>query len=106
MDAPPEIQRLGRLIAEAFHPERIVLFGSRARGGAGVVAGADVDLLVLMEFEGSAIAAAGRIRAMLPADIAVDVVVRRPQEYRLRLDGGDPFAREVDATGIVLYSAA
>ncbi|MGQ9919054.1 MAG: nucleotidyltransferase domain-containing protein, partial [Bryobacteraceae bacterium] len=39
-----EIQRIVRRIVRQFHPERVILFGSHARGEAGP--DSDVDLLV------------------------------------------------------------
>ncbi|MBH0185089.1 MAG: nucleotidyltransferase domain-containing protein, partial [Nitrospira sp.] len=40
-----------RRIVERFHPERVILFGSHARGTAGPQS--DVDLLVVMQAQGS-----------------------------------------------------
>ena len=37
-------------IVKRFHPDKIILFGSHARGDAGP--DSDVDLLVVMDFEG------------------------------------------------------
>jgi predicted nucleotidyltransferase len=49
-DLPPLVQRtLGRLI-RAFAPERIVLFGSHAKGT--VHGGSDVNLLIIANLEG------------------------------------------------------
>ncbi len=39
------IKEIGRAIVEAAHPERIILFGSRARGEGG--AHSDIDLIVV-----------------------------------------------------------
>ena len=43
--SPPVLDDLIRRIAERFSPEKIILFGSRARGDAGP--DSDIDLLVL-----------------------------------------------------------
>jgi uncharacterized protein len=40
------IEQMVRRIVEQFHPERVILFGSHARGDAGP--DSDVDLLVVM----------------------------------------------------------
>jgi predicted nucleotidyltransferase len=49
-DLPPLVQRtLGRLI-RAFAPERILLFGSHAKGT--VHGGSDVNLLIIANLEG------------------------------------------------------
>jgi uncharacterized protein len=48
----PAILEMVRRIVEKFHPEKIILFGSHARGEAGP--DSDVDLLVIMEVDKSA----------------------------------------------------
>lgn len=45
----PQLAKIVRRLIEALHPERIYLFGSRARGGA--MEGSDYDLLVLVRDE-------------------------------------------------------
>jgi uncharacterized protein len=45
MDLPSGIEEMVRLIADRFSPEKIILFGSHARGEAG--RDSDIDLLVL-----------------------------------------------------------
>ena len=41
------IREMGKLIGERFHPDKVILFGSYARGEAGI--DSDVDLMVVME---------------------------------------------------------
>ncbi len=50
MDTLAEIQKLCEQITRDFHPERIILFGSHAYGTPTL--DSDVDLLVVMPFEG------------------------------------------------------
>jgi len=50
MVAMSGIQTVVDRIAQAFDPERVVLFGSHARGTA--TKDLDVDLLVILPFEG------------------------------------------------------
>jgi len=45
------ILEMARRIERSFHPERIILFGSHARGDAGP--DSDADLLVVMAVNGS-----------------------------------------------------
>ena len=45
-----EIQDLGDKIAQGFHPQRVILFGSHARGTAEEYS--DVDLLVISAIRG------------------------------------------------------
>ena len=46
-----DIQAVGERIGHDFRPERVILFGSHARGTA--TSDSDVDLLVIGDFEGS-----------------------------------------------------
>ena len=98
-----QIQDLSNQIAREFSPERIVLFGSHARGEP--TAESDVDLLVVMPHRGSGIhAAADIMRRTLPG-FPVDFIVRSPEELERRLEQGDFFLRDVMAEGTVLYEA-
>ena len=45
------IRRIVKRIVQEFDPEQVILFGSQARGDAGP--DSDVDLLVVMDVEGS-----------------------------------------------------
>ena len=74
----PTIQAVVRLIVDRFDPEQIILFGSHARGQAGVHS--DVDLLVVMQGE----AKAGRgnpVRRAIAERfvIPIDVIIRSPE---------------------------
>jgi predicted nucleotidyltransferase len=72
-------------IVKKFHPERVILFGSHARGDAGP--DSDVDLLVVMDFEGAAREKQLEIRQAL-RDIPVpkDVIVTRTEDFAWRKD--------------------
>jgi predicted nucleotidyltransferase len=72
------------LIAERFAPERVILFGSHARGDAGE--GSDVDLMVLFpEVENPRGRAAEIYAALAGCGFAKDILVstvRRFERYR------------------------
>jgi predicted nucleotidyltransferase len=76
------IHEIARLIAERFDPERVILFGSHARGRAGEHS--DVDLLVEMPAgtvlpgTGNPIRRAIAERYVLP----MDVIVRTADQLR------------------------
>jgi predicted nucleotidyltransferase len=98
-----QIKALSRRIAEQFNPERIILFGSRARGRAH--ADSDVDLLVVMRCSGPGARKAAEILNRVEPEFAVDLIVRTPQELRRRLAQQDRFLAEVVRRGKVLYAA-
>ena len=58
-----EIKELGQRVAREFHPDLIVLFGSYARGSA--TEDSDVDLLIVLPFEGKAVNQSVEIRMRL-----------------------------------------
>jgi len=96
-----KIQELGQRIGRDFHPEKVMLFGSHARGEAGE--DSDVDLLVVVGCEGKSVQKAVEIRLSLDHAIPIDVLVRTPEEIAKRLSIGDTFIREILEKGVVLY---
>jgi len=103
MVAVSEVTEFARRLADEFAPERIVLFGSLADGGADE--SSDADLLVVMPHEGKGWRAATAIRNRLRPGFALDLIVRSPEELRERLEMGDPFFREIVDKGLVLHEA-
>jgi uncharacterized protein len=96
-----DIQEIAAKIAAEFKPQKVILFGSHARGTPG--SESDVDILVVLAGDGPRYKDAGRIRASLRLDIPLDIVVRRPAEYE---DGiGDPLVLDVRQHGKVLFAA-
>src|SRR5437868_3341490 len=94
-----EVQDLARRVAERFHPERIILFGSQAAGRADE--GSDVDLLVIMDSPLRAVEQAVAIRRFLNYRRPLDVLVRAPAEIERRVALGDCFLREILEQGVV-----
>ncbi|MGH7177161.1 MAG: nucleotidyltransferase domain-containing protein [Tepidisphaeraceae bacterium] len=98
-----DIIALSDAIARQFSPQRIVLFGSYARGDASV--DSDVDLLVIMPHRRPSHHQATRIRLATDVKFPLDLIVRRPQDIPRRIAQNDFFLREVMEKGIVLYAA-
>ncbi len=98
------IRELSDSIAREFHPERIILFGSYARGDARDQS--DVDLLVIVPVEGHPAWKAVEIRRRTRPSFKVDLVVRSPEEVERRLALGEFFLQEIMEQGKVLYESA
>ena len=98
-----EIQRVSDQIVREFQPERIVLFGSYADGSAS--ADSDVDLLVVMPFQGTSARMAAAIANRVQSEIPIELLVRRPDQLRRRLEGNDFFLQEIVNKGMTLYAA-
>jgi uncharacterized protein len=94
------IRRFARQIAERFHPEKIILFGSYAYGTPH--AESDVDLLVIMPAH-DAINQSIRISLAFDHPFSLDLIVRTPKQMERGLKDGNWFLREVMAKGKVLY---
>ena len=98
-----QIEAFGQRLGEVFHPQRVILFGSHAEGKAGE--DSDVDLLVILPFEGKSVDQSVRMRMQLRPDFPMDLIVRTPEKIRHRLDMGDGFIRQILDEGKVLYEA-
>lgn len=92
-----------RIVSE-FRPLKVILFGSHATGRP--TADSDVDLLVIMPFEGSPVRKAYEIDLRLVHRFPLDVLVRTPEFIERRQALNDYFIREILETGQVLYDAA
>lgn len=98
-----EIRQMVRRIVSHFHPDRIILFGSHARGEAGV--DSDVDLLVVMPFLGSRRKKQLEIRlALQNIHVAKDIVVTTPDEFQWRKEIPGTVERPAAREGRVLYA--
>jgi predicted nucleotidyltransferase len=94
------------VIAREFQPEKIILFGSWAYGTPDT--DSDIDLLVVMPFEGSPFRQAGTILNRVIQAVGVlplDLLVRTAEQLEERLAIGDGFVRDILARGKVLYEA-
>ncbi len=96
------LQEIARKIVEEFHPRRIVLFGSRARGeGRG---DSDVDLFVEMESDLRPSERAARVgRVFGLRDWSLDLVVYTPEEVKKHRDVHGALMSIIEREGRVLY---
>jgi predicted nucleotidyltransferase len=102
-----QIRSLCDTIAREFHPDKIVLFGSYAYGKPRP--DSDVDLLVIMPFEGSPFRQAAVILNHVVRTVGVlpmDLLVRTAAQVQERLHLGDSFMRAIIDHGKVMYSNA
>ena len=101
MVAMKQIEEFGQQIGREFGAERVILFGSYARGE--VTEDSDVDLLVIGPFKGRRVDKSVEIRMKLRPKFPLDLLVRTPEKVRQRIDMGDCFMREILYEGKVLY---
>ena len=90
-------------IANAFNPEKIIVFGSYAYGRP--TEKSDVGILVIMEStkrEIERIVAVSKLLRDHLKKIDLNILVKTPAEVKHRLDVGDPFIGEIMSKGKVL----
>lgn len=102
MEVAESIPTMADRIVQAFHPLRLILFGSLARGDAGPHS--DVDLLVVLPQVTDRRQAAIEIRRVL-SDLPVfkDIVVTTPDEIARRGDRVGTVLQRALREGKVLY---
>jgi len=96
---------MAKRIVRRFDPDRIILFGSHARGEAGP--DSDVDLLVVMPVSGSKRDTAVEIGVALhDFRIPKDVIVTTPEDFEWRKKYPGTIERPAFLEGKVLYERA
>jgi len=102
---PHILEEATRRLVERFHPQRIILFGSHARGTAD--ARSDVDLLVICPVSGSKRQLMVAMdRALAGLGIARDVIVLTAEEFERDRHIPGTVARPAWLEGKVLYDHA
>jgi predicted nucleotidyltransferase len=97
------IDRMVQRIVKKFHPEKIILFGSHARGDA--EPDSDVDLLIVMPVEGCVRELRLDIRqALQDVPFPVDIIVSTPEEFAWRKDVVGTIEWPAAHEGKVLYA--
>ena len=102
LDVSKEIRNITTQIIEKYKPDKIILFGSAARGD--ITPDSDVDFLIIKKE--TPLYGAYRIRELsrvIDRNIPVDFLIYRPEEFNKRIKMGDPFLKTIVKEGKVLY---
>ena len=101
-DFEEEVKNITNQIVRKYKPEKIILFGSAARGKFDPEK-SDLDFLVVKndkkDFHDRMVLLYRIVKKNLPADF----LVYTPQELKIRLALGDPFITLIVKEGKVLY---
>ena len=107
MKTDEAIERVVETIRDKYEPERIILFGSRVWGDPDRES--DLDILVVKESDKREADRIREVSGMVhrfqrpPYSLAMDILVKTPQEIEERLAIGDDFIREILGRGRVAY---
>jgi uncharacterized protein len=98
-----QIQEFSQEVVDKFQPDKIILFGSYAYGEPNQ--DSDVDMLVILPFDGRSVQKAIEIRLAINYHFPLDLLARTPQQIQQRLEMGDFFIREILQKGRTLHEA-
>ena len=96
------LDRVTDRIVQRFSPKKILLFGSYARGEPGPES--DLDLLIVMEVEGSTRKKANEIDLLMgDHSIPMDFLVLTPEQYERQRKIIGTIVRQAEREGKVIY---
>ncbi len=97
-----EIQSVVEQLIQKYRPLKIILFASAARGEYDKVN--DLDFLILkQDVPSRGIDRMRELDDLIDRNVAVDILVYRPDELENRIKLGDPFIKSILSEGRVLY---
>jgi predicted nucleotidyltransferase len=96
-----DIEQISDSIVREFNPRKIVLFGSYVWGKPSP--DSDVDMLVILPFEGKSWQMAMAIREKVKITFPLDLIVRTESQIEDRLNKHDSFISRIVEKGRVLH---
>ena len=96
----PKIKGILRLL-KAYHPERVILFGSRARGSSDQYS--DLDLMIIKQTRKRFLERIKEVIRIIKPRFGVDILVYTPDEFKRMVRSGNPFIQGVMKEGKILY---
>jgi predicted nucleotidyltransferase len=102
VNLPDEIHRITAQLVAKYSPERIILFGSAARGELHPESDADF-LIIKRDCPHLGAERIRELQRLIDRNIPVDFLVYRPEEFAHRLALGDPFLKAILREGRILY---
>ena len=98
------IARIAERIGREYKPQKVILFGSYARGKP--TEDSDIDLFIVKDTDARMVDRFVEVKQLIydpQLRIPVSPLVYTPEELEERLDMGDDFVKEVMSEGKVLY---
>jgi predicted nucleotidyltransferase len=98
-----ELGRILPLIIDEYGAEKVIVFGSLATGEIGEWS--DIDLVVIKETDRRFMDRIDDVTRLIRPQLASDVVVYTPAEFKRMCEGRRFFREEIVAKGRVVYEA-
>lgn len=86
---------------QVYAPEKIILFGSHARGSEDE--SSDIDLVIIKKTKKRFLDRLKEVIEIIRPGFALDVFVYTPSEFRRMLEEGNAFAESISRNGVILY---
>ncbi len=100
-DLKKEIENIKQQIIDKYNPEKIILFGSAVWGDKDIN---DIDIFIIKsDTPYYGIDRMRELDRLISRNIAIDMLVYKPEEVNERLRIGDPFIKKIFKDGEVLY---
>lgn len=97
-----EIQSITQQLIEKYQPEKIILFGSAARGKFEI--DSDLDFAIIKkDVPTNGIERRWQVRKLISKSLPADFLVYRPEEFEACLRMGDPFVKTIFEEGRTLH---
>jgi len=97
-----EIQNIVQQLIQKYKPQKIILFGSAARGKFSP--DSDLDFLIIKEKTPHyGIDRMREVDCLVETSLPCDFLVAKPTEVETRLKMGDPFLKTIFEEGKILY---
>lgn len=96
-----EIKKIKKAIIESYNPEKIILFGSCARGD--YTEDSDVDIFVIKKTDESPRERIRNLTKKIPHNVPVDVIIYTPEEFELYRDILNSFVWLILQEGKLIY---
>lgn len=95
-----EIEKIKNEIVEKFHPQKIILFGSCAKGLT--TKKSDIDICVVAETDNKR-KLVQNILLQVNYNVDLDVVIYTPEEWGKYKEDASCFANIISKTGVILF---
>ena len=96
----PKVKKIVSQIKKKYKPEKIILFGSHARGDTHE--GSDVDLLLIKETDKKFTKRTEEVLTQIDYDIDLDVLVYTEKEIEKMLSEKNPFMEKAWKEGVAV----
>ena len=97
-----ELKRIIDTIIRNYSPEKIILFGSLAKGD--IYKWSDIDLIIIKFTNDDPWERTVKVDRFIDHKIPIDILIYTPEEVRQRLVMNDYFVKEFSEKGKVLYN--